>query len=989
MARKQRPDADSGDAAVAATEDATTQDATTDAAVATTAAAQDDSMADVLRALVATPGGGGPSLKAGAIAGGQYRIERRIGSGGMGVVYLAHDLRLDRDVALKVGQALSADALRRVEREAIALARLSHPNVVVIHDVGELDGRVFLAMEFVEGGNAREWLAARPRSWREIVALFVAAGDGLAAAHAAGLVHRDFKPDNVLVGADGTAAGRRLRPGPRDRRRRRRRRRWRHAARRAVVRRVCSRSPRPARSLGTPAYMAPEQIAGGEVDARADQFAFCVALWEALFTRRPFPGRTPAELAEAIESRDPEVPAERRVPRHVQVALRRGLAHDRDARWPAMPPLLAALRRDPSARRRRVVGALAVGIAAAAITIPIATRAAHHDPCSARDARLAAIWNPDRAAAIAASFERIGAGKAWTSLQPIVDRYARRWAVAHQGACRATRVDGSQSEATMERRMLCLVGARAHLGAVVTSLVGGGKAAIAHAGDAVSLLPDLERCSDVASLDRQSPLPDDPARRRAVEDATAAVDAFDDHTLFARADLIKRADQVIATARAAGWPPLVARATRLHAKVLGDLGRYDDAVAGLETAADQAVAASDDDGAAWAMADLAMTYASGGDAHAAAPWLHLAQSFAARLGDRPALGCRIATADAERARSAGDAAAALAATRVMIELSRKAYPQNRFDEAENHRALAVALLGTGRLDDAAREAATATRTAEAAGGPDHPAVARCLELEVKIAIQQGRVDDAGASARRALAIAKKWYGAGDPRVAPELNLIATVDLQLGDFDGARAMLSRAIALEQRGGTDADTIATQQANLAIAEAQSGHLTDAVTHGKEALAVLERVSGHDNPYLNPVLVTLGICERNLHHLADSRGYLERAVKVAEHAPGAPPVVVNPRIELSYTLVALHRPADAIAVLAPAIAHIAARAGDVPPPAAAECHVAYAKALWAAGRDPARARAEAAAGRDAYAALGKPYAGQRAEAAALLRAHGGGSR
>jgi hypothetical protein len=272
----------------------------------------------------------------------EYRIARAIGRGGMGQVYLARDTRLDRDVALKFCSTASASTAKRIEREAIALARLAHPNVVVVFGVGEWRGQFYIAMEYVEGGNAREWLRAGPRTWREIVALYVAAGDGLAAAHARGFVHRDFKPDNVLVGDDG-------RP---------------RVADFGLVGAdpTSSEDGTPQSSLqlapltrndavvGTVGYMAPEQLEGGAVDARADQYAFCVALWEALFGRKPIPAQ-------------PYVASP--LPRRILRALRRGLEAEREHRFPTMKELLAELRRDW--RTRRVAIAAAAGASVLAV----------------------------------------------------------------------------------------------------------------------------------------------------------------------------------------------------------------------------------------------------------------------------------------------------------------------------------------------------------------------------------------------------------------------------------------------------------------------------------------------------------------------------------------------------------------------------------------------------------------------------------------------
>jgi outer membrane protein assembly factor BamB len=323
------------------------------------------SMASALARLAATPMPARRAVEPGTLVDEMYRIEDAIGEGGMGVVYRARDTRLDRAVAIKIGTTVSQAALARARREALALARLSHPNVVVIYQIGELEGRLYIAMEYVAGGDAREWLRARPRRWREIVELYAAAGDGLAAAHAAGFIHRDFKPDNVLVGDDA-------RPRVGD---------FGLARELAASGDGRGDDEAPARgdgellthvgtAVGTPGYMPPEQLAGDDIDARADQFAFCVSLWEALFGERPFRGRTPGELAAAIERGELRAPEGTEVPPHVVAALRRGLAADRHARWPSMAPLLEEVRRDPSvARPRRALAAIAAAAAVGGLAL--------------------------------------------------------------------------------------------------------------------------------------------------------------------------------------------------------------------------------------------------------------------------------------------------------------------------------------------------------------------------------------------------------------------------------------------------------------------------------------------------------------------------------------------------------------------------------------------------------------------------------------------
>jgi eukaryotic-like serine/threonine-protein kinase len=364
---------------------------------------------------------------------GRFAVLRQLGEGGMGVVYSAYDEQLDRRVALKLlrpGRDNSERNQSRMQREARAMAKLSHPNVVQVYEVGRFEEQVFLAMEFVQGKTLGAWLKAAPRTWQQILYVMVQAGRGLHAAHEAGVIHADFKPDNILIDAQDRARvvdfglSRRADPAG-------------SSLRAAAVpgdAGTSQISPVPTRELeatpassdldesarregehprsnariaGTPAYMAPEQHRHSPADQRSDQFSFCITLYTALYGKHPFAGGSLLELViNLTDGRIHEPPPGTPVPADVHAAVVRGLAVDPDARWPSMHELLAELERgsgrapDPEfdlsvARRQRIVlsSVIAVSIFTVSVLILASASDERHLPSPQMNALAGAVIN--------------------------------------------------------------------------------------------------------------------------------------------------------------------------------------------------------------------------------------------------------------------------------------------------------------------------------------------------------------------------------------------------------------------------------------------------------------------------------------------------------------------------------------------------------------------------------------------------------------------
>jgi tetratricopeptide (TPR) repeat protein/predicted Ser/Thr protein kinase len=956
---------------------------------------------------------------------GRFRIDARLGSGGMGVVYAAHDPTLDRPVALKVLHATGDAARKRVLHEARALARLSHENVIGVYEAEALGDDVYIAMERVDGASLRDYLRAESRGVAAIVRLFAQAGSGLAAAHAAGMVHGDFKPENALVDASGRVKVvdfglARAGDGPAD------------GGDAPAADPTVSRTGSLA---GTPAYMAPEQLAGEPVGAAADQFALCVALWEAVHGQRPFAGDTAAELGRCVRAGELREPRRRgAAPAWLDRALRRGLRVDPGERFSSMTALVDELTADRGARRRRWLAAAAGAAllaAGGAIAVAVVGRGGA-SPCDAGPSRFAEVWNGERANAVRASFGATGRTHAANVADRVIaelDAYGASWTAMHRDACEATHVRREQSGAALDLRMRCLDRRRGEVRALVDLVTGDvDPTALGDAVTAVYALPDVAACADVDALAELVPPPEDAELRARVDALRARLDEID------ALRKLGRVDKALELARAADgdaapmpYAPVRAEAAyRLSQSLLdaGDAAAAEDALrraveAGTAARDDALVARSwidliyavgydgarTDEGLALAeRAELALTRAGNDDVLRAALASHLG-SVLQRAGrfDEALARYEQALALRDRALAPGDPVHGL--TRLNIgtihwALGDTVTARARFESARDaliaslgaeHPAVAMALNNIaltyedeGKYADAQRVHREALAVRIAALGDGHPDTAGSLLNLGSVLEAEGDLDAARDHYRRALAAFEAAYGAADhPDIALAMNNVANAAQSAGELSEARKLHEAALAMRTRlHGPDHPDVGMSAENLGNVARSERNFDEAIELHERAVAITVAAFGAEHPDAGSTEYNLGATLRAAGRCGDARAHFERSVAGFAQLEGDP-MVAYPLTGLGECALDEGRPARAIEPLERALALRAA--AETPAAVTAGTQFALARALWPPRRDRDRATHLAADARAAYAAAGDRYADELAAVDAWAAATG----
>jgi serine/threonine protein kinase/tetratricopeptide (TPR) repeat protein len=830
---------------------------------------------------------------------GHYVLLEKLGHGGMGVVYAAYDEQLDRKVAIKLLRArASENTHQRLIREAQAMARLSHPNVVQIYEIEKLDDRTCVVMEFVDGVTLRDWMAQKRRSRSEILEVFIAAGRGLSAAHEKALIHRDFKPDNVMISLNGRvkvmdfglARGEEeseaapSQPAPPVENELRR------------VNALTTDLTADGAVIGTPAYMAPEQIEGRRTDSRTDQFSFCVTLWEALFERRPFSAGSLSEMSDVIAVGKFDAPERSKVPSWLRRVLRRGLASEPADRWPSMDALLDALARDPTRRRRTwamsvvAISLLAVGI----VLLGSREDTPEHEPsaadlstCELASREIEDSWNADVHQQLAAAFQATElsyAAAAWARASEWMNAYASEWSRLRSQTCFEARSNGLEHSEEALAIAACLDERRASFAALADAWADADALTVTRALTAAASLPPAAWCTNARQRGLRVRPPkdiqDDVLARRAELARVAAL------RLAGKFEAGRElAGSVRAHAQTLAWRPLEAEAELAVGRLQDELGDYEAAQVSLQRAYLAAIAGGNDLLALEAVTTLTLVVGDKlAQLDAGLRWGQLGSMFIERLGLEDSL------QEVELLYALGLIGDRMGNYPEALRSLERALGLATAQLGPQHPEVARQLNGLGGVywsqHDWERALATQVRAleiVEAAFGSEHPEFARSLTNKGSVLSRLGQHEQALAAQRRALQIREDALGPEHPDVATTLNAIGSSLALQGEYTLALDAHRRALRMfEAELGPNHVTVAATLDKLAAVQLGRGDPLAALSAGERALPILEAQLGATHHELADTLATLGRAYAQLGRREAARKAIERAIEIRAAAP-----------------------------------------------------------------------------------------------------------
>jgi len=838
---------------------------------------------------------------------GRYVLLERLGAGGGGIVHAAYDPELDRKVAIKLVHSAPSsepdrsEARQRLLREAQAIARLSHPNVLAVYDVGTFGGDgeeavdgiegpgVYVVMELVDGPDLQRWLDEAKPGWREIVEVFVAAGEGLAAAHAVDVVHRDVKPSNILLGRDGrvrvldfglarraTDPSERVRPiegEPED-----------SQATPSALERPLTQG---GTVMGTPAYMAPEQHGAVEVDGRADQFGLCVALFEALYGKRPFAGRKLDELAEAKRQGAVQPPPENtRVPAWVHRVVLRGLAPRPEDRFADLPALLAALRADPGRRRRKIAArALVVAIVLGLAGVGIAANRARQAACDGQADELARIWDAPTRAAVRDAFmatEVPYAESSWKAVAGALDSWTADWVEARTDTCRQAMIEREQTMADMGRTVLCLERRLNRVGGLVAVLRTADRGLVERAPRLVESLPTLEACRTKHAREKEAET-EEPRKVAIleVERQIARSIALRDGGRYEEAG--EAATSALAAAKELTDETLQARAL----SSLGQLAQWQSRFAESERALRRALVHAERGDDEQVAVDIMLSLAYGVGSKQARPdeglaMLEHAEARQAKLGDEPRRLGRVEYVRGRILEARGDYPEALASYERALTFYERAFGGEHLIVIDVLNNIGVAHDRMGHYREALAYYERALDARRRQFGDAHPTTANALGNVGATHLSLGRYGEAIAELEQAVATYESAFGPEHRLVAWYRNNLGAALLAVGRSEEALAEQQKVLRIrEVVSGPDHPDTLTPRTSLCNVLVELDRAKDALVEAEAAVAGLE--SWTDRSALGHALIARGRALGRVGRVDDARADLERGLSILREALG----------------------------------------------------------------------------------------------------------